>query len=112
MGTTTAVLAAVTPPSKAKLAALATGSAYDSLVARISEFKANGWHPEGKPKVLSTKVVRYQPSAKPPTVTLNVCIDSSAVSVLTDAGTMVRKGSVKDRSLNVMTLVSPRLALG
>jgi hypothetical protein len=105
VGRTAAVLAKVTPPSKAELSAVATGSAYDSLMARTTEFEANGWHIEGKPKVVSTKVVRYQPSAKPPTVTLNVCIDSSAVSVLTKAGVTVQKGSAKDRSLNVMTLV-------
>lgn len=105
VGRTAAVLAKVTPPSEAELSAVATGSAYDSLVARTTEFKANGWHLDGKPKVVSTKVVRYQPSAKPPTVTLNVCIDSSAVSVLTSAGVTVQKGSAKDRSLNVMTLV-------
>ena len=105
VGTTAAVLATVTPPSKTELSALATGPAYDSLMARTTEFKANGWHLSGKPKVVSTKVVRYQPGAKPPTVTLNVCIDSSAVSVLTSAGATVQKGSAKDRSLNVMTLV-------
>ena len=105
VGTTAALLAKVTPPSKNELSALATGSAYDSLMARTTEFKANGWHLAGKPKVVSTKVVRYEPSAKPPTVTLNVCIDSSTVSVLTTTGATVQKGSVKDRSLNVMTLV-------
>ncbi|KRE78527.1 hypothetical protein ASG71_11710 [Arthrobacter sp. Soil763] len=84
---------------------MATGSAYDSLLAKASEYKANGWHLDGKPKVVSTKVVRYQPGAQPPTVTLNVCVDSSAVSVLTSAGATVQKGSANDRSLNVMTLV-------
>lgn len=105
VGRTAAVLATVTPPPEAELSALATGSAYDSLMARTSEFKANGWHLDGKPEVVSTEVVGYQPSAQPPTVTLNVCIDSSAVSVLTNDGATVQKGSAKDRSLNVMTLV-------
>ncbi|WP_445154371.1 hypothetical protein ACTWLI_13915 [Arthrobacter sp. Hor0625] len=105
VGTTATALATVNPPDKAQLSALATGSAYDSLMAKASEFKANGWHLAGKPKVVSTKVVRYEPGAEPPTVTLNVCVDSSAVSVLTSAGATVQKGSARDRSLNVMTLV-------
>ncbi|WP_434618258.1 hypothetical protein [Arthrobacter sp. A5] len=99
-----AIMAAQTQPSDAELAALATGSALGSLQADTAEFAKNGWHQEGQPTVVSTNVVAYDPAAAPPQLTLNVCIDSSKVNILTAAGDAVRTGTDKDRSLNILTL--------
>ena len=93
-------------PVASDFTALATGSALDSMVANAQDFVNNGWHQEGVPVVASVKVSNYLPSAKPPQVTLLVCVDSSKVNVLTADGTVVRKGSAADRSLNILTLVS------
>ncbi len=99
-----AVMAAQTQPSDAELATLATGSALGTLQADTAEFAKNGWHQEGLPTVVSTNVVAYDPAAAPPQLTLNVCIDSSKVNILTAAGDAVRTGTDKDRSLNILTL--------
>ncbi len=98
------VMAAQTQPSDAELAALATGSALGSLQADTAEFAKNGWHQEGQPTVVSTSVAAYDPAATPPQLTLNVCIDSSQVNVVTAAGELIRQGTDKDRSLNILTL--------
>lgn len=99
-----AVMAAQTQPSDAELAALATGSALGSLQADTAEFAKNGWHQEGQPTVVSTNVAAYEPAAAPPQMTLNVCLDSSQVNVVTAAGDIVRQGTDEDRSLNILTL--------
>ena len=97
------VLAQATEPSDADLAALATGSAKDALVASSAEFAANGWHQVGEPSIVSTKVASFTAGANPPTLTLNACIDSSSVSVVTADGTKVRSSG--GRSLNIMTFI-------
>jgi len=97
------VLAQATEPSDADLAALATGSAKDALVASSAEFAANGWHQVGEPSIVTTKVASFTAGANPPTLTLNACIDSSSVSVVTADGTKVRSSG--GRSLNIMTFI-------
>lgn len=97
------VLARATEPSEADLAALATGSAKDALVASAAEFAANGWHQVGEPTIVSTKVASFTPAANPPTLTLSACIDSRSVSVVTADGTPVRSSG--GRSLNIMTFI-------
>ena len=81
------------PPSASDFTELATGSALDSMVADSEDFVNNGWHQEGTPTVDSITVVNYQPSSTPPEATLNVCIDSSKVNVLTADGSLVREGT-------------------
>lgn len=101
-----AVLAAPpTEPSGATLTAMATGVALDSALSAQAEYTSNKWHQEGSPTVVSSKVVAYDPAATPPTLTLDLCIDSSKVNVLTDTGAVVKAGQPTDRSLNIMTVV-------
>ncbi len=95
----------VATPSASDFKAVATGSAYDSMVANSEDFVNNGWHQEGLPTVVSVTVGGYQPSATPPEATLKVCVDSSKVNVLTADGSVVRKGTAADRSLNILTVV-------
>lgn len=92
-------------PDPANLQELAIGSAYDAMMANAGDFINNGWHQVGTPTVASIIVTGYEPSATPPQATLNVCVDSSAVTVLTADGTVVKAGTAGDRSMNILTVV-------
>ncbi|WP_207345832.1 hypothetical protein [Arthrobacter sp. E3] len=92
-------------PAPAIFKELAIGSAYDAMMANAEDFANNGWHQVGIPTIDSMTVTGYKPSATPPQATLNVCVDSSKVNVVTADGTVVRQGTAADRSMNILTVV-------
>lgn len=92
-------------PSPGDFKAIAIGSAFDAMMANSQDFANNGWHQVGAPTVAWVNVTGYQPSANPPQATLDVCVDSSKVNVVTADGSVVKQGTAADRSVNVLTLV-------
>lgn len=100
----TSVLLTSTAPNTVDLAAVATGSAYDGILASFAEFESNGWHQVGQPVIVDTRVISYDGKTSPDTMTLGVCVDSSRVNVVTTEGTVVRSGTSADRALNVLTM--------
>ncbi|WP_035782177.1 hypothetical protein, partial [Arthrobacter sp. H14] len=88
----------------AELKIVATGSAYDAVLASAAEFRENGWRQVGSPKVVSATVVEYESASTPKTMVVQACIDSSNVKVITDEGTSVRSGPNR-HALNTLTLV-------
>lgn len=99
-----AVLLTSNAPNTVDLAAVATGSAYDGILASFAEFDNNGWHQVGLPAIVDTRVISYDEKASPDTMTLGVCVDSSQVNVVTAEGTVIRAGTSSDRALNLLTM--------
>lgn len=77
-----------------------TGALREETLNRAQEMTAEGWHVEGVPSVQDAKIV--QESADQ--VRLQACVDSSAVTVLDDAGNEVGATS-PSRTLTLFTLV-------
>lgn len=90
---------------RAALAETATGSALDGVIASATEYRRNGWHVEGTATVVRQRVVAYRPEARPPSLVLAVCLDSSAVEVLDSSGDPVPNAAPQARTWNLFTLV-------
>jgi hypothetical protein len=84
---------------------IAAGAVRGELEAARQEYDANGWRQEGAASVASVTVVTADLAAADPTVTVDACIDSSAVRVLDRNGTDLRNQATPDRSLNRYVLV-------
>ncbi len=98
-------LAAAKTPSADELKALAVGPAQGAVLADAAEFENNGWHQEGVPTVEELEIVGFDAAASPQRMTVNACIDSSKVKVVTAAGQTIREGTSSSRSLNILSLV-------
>lgn len=61
---------------------VAKGYAKGELRAQSEEFHDRGWRQEGSAKVVAQHTVREDRHAHPPTVVVQVCVDSSALRVL------------------------------
>lgn len=100
---------AVTPPllvgDPVDLSQIATGTVLSSLEAMAVEFEHNGWSQEGSAVVASWEIVDEEMDADPPTMTIEVCVDSSDVRIVDDAGQQLRTPDAPQRSLNIYTAV-------
>ncbi|MBJ2119701.1 hypothetical protein I6N91_01750 [Arthrobacter sp. MSA 4-2] len=105
VGKTASVLAAAETPTADELKALAVGPAQGAILAQAAEFESNNWRQEGVPTIAGLEIVAYDGAATPARMTVNACIDSSKVRVVTDEGVVLREGSARSRSLNVLSLV-------
>jgi hypothetical protein len=105
VGKAASTLATAKTPAADELAALAVGPAQGAILADAAEFENNGWHQEGTPTVEELEVVGFDASASPQRMTVNACIDSSKVKVVTAEGQTIRQGTSNSRSLNVLSLV-------
>jgi len=83
----------------------ATGTALDAALAQAAEFRDNGWHQIGVPRVVGSQMVRDGRDDDPPRMTISACVDSSAVDVVDASGESVRHGSHPERSRMIYTLV-------
>ena len=92
-------------PRVRKFDAVATGPALAELEAQQSELDSSGWTRRGAVKVEKLTVVGSQLEAKPPTVVVQACMDSTRVS-LHDAKGVPVKSTNRDsqRSANTVTL--------
>lgn len=80
------------------------GAALEELLNTVSEYQENGWRVEGRPTVLSTRVLSATRS--PETVTVVACIDNSTVRLLDSKGEEVPNSRPSHpRTRNVLTLV-------
>lgn len=75
-----------------------------ALNAQRQEFDTNHWKQVGAAKFSGLTVVESKPKASPPTVVVEVCVDSSNVKVLDSKGVNLRAGNSNLRSLNLFTL--------
>lgn len=66
----------------AELDRVAQGYAKGELRAQAEEFDERGWRQEGSAKVVGQHTVRKNLHANPPTVVVQVCVDSSGLRVL------------------------------
>ncbi|WP_159615777.1 hypothetical protein [Arthrobacter zhaoguopingii] len=105
VGKTASVLAAAKTPTADELKALAVGPAQGAILAQAAEFESNNWRQEGVPTIAGLEIVAYDGAATPARMTVNACIDSSKVRVVTDEGVVLREGSDGNRSLNILSLV-------
>jgi hypothetical protein len=77
-----------------------------AITAHAEEFAKNGWHQEGRPRVVWTRTVDSNLDKQPPTVTIEACIDSSDVRILGENGKPVLGTTDKPpRVPNLYTLV-------
>lgn len=80
------------------------GAALEELLNTVSEYQENGWRVEGRPTVLSTRILSATRS--PDTVTVVACIDNSKVRLLDSKGKEVPNSRPPHaRTRNVLTLV-------
>ena len=105
VGKTASVLAAAEIPTADELKALAVGPAQGAILAQAAEFESNNWRQEGVPTIAGLEIVAYDGAATPARMTVNACVDSSKVRVVTDEGVVLRESSARNRSLNVLSLV-------
>ncbi|RJU01668.1 hypothetical protein D6T65_08995 [Arthrobacter frigidicola] len=105
VGKTASVLAAAKIPTADELKALAVGPAQGAILAQAAEFESNNWRQEGVPTIAGLEIVAYDGAVTPARMTVNACVDSSKVRVVTDEGVVLREGSAGNRSLNVLSLV-------
>ncbi len=105
VGKAASTLARAEIPAVEELAALAVGPAQGTILADAAEFESNGWRQQGAPSVEKLEVVEFDGSAVPQRMTVNACIDSSGVKVVTAEGKTIREGSSSSRSLNILSLV-------
>ncbi len=105
VGTMASVLAAAEIPTADELKALAVGPAQGAILAQAAEFESNDWRQEGVPTIAGLEIVAYDGAATPARMTVNACVDSSKVRVVTDEGVVLKEGSPRNRSLNVLSLV-------
>jgi len=105
VGKAASTLATAKTPAADELEALAVGPAQGAILADAAEFESNGWRQEGAPTVAELEVVKFDGSASPQRMTVNACVDSSKVKVITAEGAVIRQGTASSRSLNVLSLV-------
>lgn len=80
------------------------GAALAELLNTVSEYQENGWRIDGRPAVLSTRVLSA--TRDPDTVTVVACIDNSQVRLLDAKGKEVPNSRpTHPRTRNVLTLV-------
>ncbi|QQC59996.1 hypothetical protein I6H58_03335 [Rothia kristinae] len=92
-------------PGAQELAQHLSGSALEEALAELSEAQANGWRIEGRPRVVGQPRMRTLEHDGAPARQLAVCLDSSDVKVLDQAGKTLGTGSGPERVLNLYTLV-------
>ncbi|MGA8995473.1 MAG: hypothetical protein WB441_14320 [Nocardioidaceae bacterium] len=79
------------------------GTALAQLVNQAAELAQNGQRVVGRPRVVSSVVTGR--TVDPPTLTLAVCLDNSAVRVLDAQGTPLPRNPTADRpTRNILTL--------
>jgi len=65
---------------------VASGAALSELQAQLLELDANDWTLQGTPTLENLTVTASDPGATPPTATVQVCVDSSDVTVIRPDG--------------------------
>ena len=92
-----------TPAQVGDLSSRLSGAALEAFENQRQEWEAQGWTQSGAPTLEGLRLVEEDPSGT--RVRVEVCVDSSGVSVHDDTGAQIRPPSDPQRSLNVLLLV-------
>lgn len=83
---------------------VATGKALADLRVSATEFVENGLTQVGAPTVVSATVTHVDESAAPPTTTVLVCLDYSAVDIVGPDGNSLKSKDAQERVPTILTL--------
>lgn len=94
--------ALVAPADGADLTDVLTGAALATFENQRQEWESQGWTQSGTPVLEDPRILESDPDGN--WVRLQVCVDSSQVSVRDDAGTEMRPADAPQRTLNIFRL--------
>lgn len=98
-----ALSVALADPEHADLSAVMTGSALEAFENQREEWANEQWHQENAATVDGGEVMSTADDGT--SVTAQMCIDSSAVRILDDAGTDLNPADAPQRSAMILTYV-------
>ena len=84
------------------LSSVLTESALEEFDAKALEWTTEGLHSEGTPTLDNPQVIEDDGAGK---VTVSVCVDSSSVRILNDAGTVLTDDTAMTRALTYLRFV-------
>lgn len=82
----------------------ATGMALEDLTVGAFEFAENGMMQRGAPEIISAALTAIDDSATPPSAIVLVCLDYSAVDVVTLDGTSIKDPDAPNRVPTILEL--------
>ncbi|AZI57354.1 hypothetical protein EH165_03450 [Nakamurella antarctica] len=88
----------------ASLSTIATGALLGELQANAAEFANNGWRQEGVPTIASLAISDVALNADPPSMKIQVCLDSSSVRIFDDSDLPLDNAGTPARSLNIYVM--------
>lgn len=93
------------PHAELDLSELLTGTALEDFENQRMEWTISEFHQEGKAEIISTDI---EPATDSDQVTATVCVDSSAVKVLDENGTVVNDGIPPEELRSTMIVILVR----
>lgn len=98
-----AVSAALAAPETGDASQALTGAALEEFENQRQEWEANGWYQENAATVDGVEILSTSPSGS--SLTAQMCVDSSDLRVMDEAGAEVRSTESPQRSAMVLTFV-------
>ncbi|MFT4109070.1 hypothetical protein [Propionicimonas sp.] len=92
------------PTTSVDFSSIAVGSALQDLQVNAQEMAEDGIRQVGSPKVVTSTVTKKKLSAKPPRVTVRLCLDYTDVDLVAPDGTSVKDRTAQQRVPSTLVL--------